>query len=64
MRDVAGEQGRGRADRLAGRVQRDPGAERREASALGPPVLHRDAARVRIEPFDAIELDLSVLWAK
>ncbi|XXY52751.1 Uma2 family endonuclease [Sorangium sp. So ce269] len=25
---------------------------------------HRDAAHVRVEPFDAIELDLSVLWAK
>ncbi|WP_437725088.1 Uma2 family endonuclease [Sorangium sp. So ce861] len=25
---------------------------------------HRDAARVRVEPFDAIELDLSVVWAK
>lgn len=24
---------------------------------------HRDAARVRAEPFDAIELDLSMLWA-
>lgn len=23
---------------------------------------HRDDARVRAEPFDAIELDLSVLW--
>ncbi len=30
----------------------------------GPAVDHRDAARVRAEPFDAIELDLSVLWAK
>ncbi|KYF73304.1 Uma2 family endonuclease [Sorangium sp. So ce388] len=30
----------------------------------GPAVVHRNAARVRIEPFDAIELDLSVLWAK
>ncbi|WP_437482233.1 Uma2 family endonuclease [Sorangium sp. So ce1014] len=30
----------------------------------GPAVVHRDAARVRAEPFDAIELDLSVLWAK
>jgi Uma2 family endonuclease len=26
-------------------------------------VIHRDRARVRIEPFDAIELDLSVLWS-
>ncbi|WP_437492814.1 Uma2 family endonuclease [Sorangium sp. So ce1014] len=30
----------------------------------GPAVVHRDAARVRVEPFDAIELDLSLLWAK
>ncbi|WP_437640999.1 Uma2 family endonuclease [Sorangium sp. So ce854] len=29
-----------------------------------PVATHRDAARVRIEPFDAIELDLSLLWAK
>jgi Uma2 family endonuclease len=33
-----------------------PGWER------GP--VHRDAARVRVVPFEAIELDLSVLWAK
>ncbi|WP_276596423.1 Uma2 family endonuclease [Sorangium atrum] len=26
--------------------------------------IHRDAARVRVAPFEAIELDLSVLWAK
>ena len=26
--------------------------------------VHRDAARVRAEPFDAIELDLALLWAK
>ena len=26
--------------------------------------VHRGAARVRVEPFEAIELDLSVLWAK
>jgi Uma2 family endonuclease len=26
--------------------------------------VHRDAVRVRAEPFDAIELDLSVLWTK
>jgi Uma2 family endonuclease len=26
--------------------------------------VHRDAARVRAVPFDAIELDLSVLWTK
>ncbi|WP_437550992.1 Uma2 family endonuclease [Sorangium sp. So ce367] len=36
------------------------GAERR----FGPAVVHRDAARVRIEPFDAVELDLAVLWAR
>ncbi|WP_437327147.1 Uma2 family endonuclease [Sorangium sp. So ce381] len=30
----------------------------------GPAVVHRDAARVRAEPFHAIELDLSVLWAR
>ena len=30
----------------------------------GPPAVHRGAARVRVEPFDAIELELSVLWAK
>ncbi|WP_437501105.1 Uma2 family endonuclease [Sorangium sp. So ce1099] len=36
------------------------GEERRWGAA----VVHRDAARVRIEPFDAIELDLSMLWAK
>ncbi|XXT16544.1 Uma2 family endonuclease [Sorangium sp. So ce429] len=36
------------------------GQERR----WGPAVVHRDAAHVRVEPFDAIELDLSVLWAK
>ncbi|WP_437908020.1 Uma2 family endonuclease [Sorangium sp. So ce327] len=35
------------------------GADRR----FGPAVVHRDAARVRVEPFDAVELDLSVLWA-
>ncbi|KYG11149.1 hypothetical protein BE21_58170 [Sorangium cellulosum] len=32
--------------------------------AWSPVATHRDAARVRVEPFDAIELDLSVLWAK
>ncbi|WP_437942090.1 Uma2 family endonuclease [Sorangium sp. So ce341] len=36
------------------------GQDRRRDSA----VVHRDAARVRVEPFDAIELDLSVLWLK
>ncbi|WP_437924670.1 Uma2 family endonuclease [Sorangium sp. So ce291] len=30
----------------------------------GPAVVHRDAVHVRVAPFDAIELDLSVLWAK
>jgi hypothetical protein len=30
----------------------------------GPAVVHRDAARVRVEPFGAVELELSVLWAK
>ncbi|WP_044963710.1 MULTISPECIES: Uma2 family endonuclease [Sorangium] len=29
----------------------------------GPAVVHHDSARVRVEPFEAIELDLSVLWA-
>jgi Uma2 family endonuclease len=29
-----------------------------------PSATHCDAAHVRAEPFDAIELDLSVLWAK
>ncbi|WP_437895342.1 Uma2 family endonuclease [Sorangium sp. So ce124] len=29
----------------------------------GPAAVHRDAARVRAEPFEAVELDLSVLWA-
>ncbi|WP_437942089.1 Uma2 family endonuclease [Sorangium sp. So ce341] len=32
--------------------------------AWTPVATHRDAARVRVEPFDAIELDLSLLWAK
>ncbi|XXX81957.1 Uma2 family endonuclease [Sorangium sp. So ce134] len=32
--------------------------------AWTPIAIHRDAARVRVEPFDAIELDLSLLWAK
>ncbi|WP_438039208.1 Uma2 family endonuclease [Sorangium sp. So ce128] len=30
---------------------------------FGPAAVHRDAARVRVEPFEAVELDLSVLWA-
>jgi Uma2 family endonuclease len=34
-----------------------------EGRRWGPAAVHRDAARVRVEPFDAIELDLSVLWA-
>ncbi|WP_437747136.1 Uma2 family endonuclease [Sorangium sp. So ce302] len=29
-----------------------------------PGPVHRDAARVRVVPFEAIEIDLSVLWAK
>lgn len=29
----------------------------------GPAAAHRDAERVRVEPFEAVELDLSVLWA-
>ncbi|WP_437738613.1 Uma2 family endonuclease [Sorangium sp. So ce1335] len=32
--------------------------------AWGPPVTYRDSARVRVEPFEALELDLSVLWAR
>ncbi|WP_441288215.1 Uma2 family endonuclease [Sorangium sp. KYC3313] len=32
--------------------------------SFGPAVVHRDAACVRVEPFDAVELDLSVLWAR
>ncbi|WP_437294029.1 hypothetical protein [Sorangium sp. So ce426] len=27
-------------------------------------VVHRDAARVRVAPFDAIEIELAVLWAR
>ncbi|WP_437635901.1 Uma2 family endonuclease [Sorangium sp. So ce854] len=48
----------------------DPIARTLEVYALGEDrrwglaVVHRDAARVRAQPFDAIELDLSVLWAK
>ncbi|WP_437743826.1 Uma2 family endonuclease [Sorangium sp. So ce302] len=30
----------------------------------GPAVVHHDSARVRVEPFEAIELELSVLWAR
>ncbi|WP_437960818.1 Uma2 family endonuclease [Sorangium sp. So ce119] len=48
----------------------DPNARTLEVYVLGQDrrwgsaVVHRDAACVRIAPFDAIELDLSVLWAK
>ncbi|MGK3983395.1 Uma2 family endonuclease [Sorangium sp. So ce136] len=48
----------------------DPIARTLEVFALAsgrawtPVATHRDAARVRVVPFDAIELDLSVLWAK
>jgi Uma2 family endonuclease len=48
----------------------DPIKRTLEVSILGPgrrwiaAGVHRDDARVRVEPFDAIELDLSVLWAK
>jgi Uma2 family endonuclease len=34
-----------------------------ERRRWGSPSIHRDADRVRGVPFDAIELDLSVLWA-
>ena len=27
-------------------------------------VVHRDAERVRVPPFEAVELDLSALWAR
>ena len=48
----------------------DPIARTLEVFALGSSGrwvvagVHRDAARVRAEPFDAIELDLALLWAK
>lgn len=48
----------------------DPIARTLEVFALGaggrwgPAGLHRDDARVRVEPFDAIELDLAALWTK
>jgi Uma2 family endonuclease len=48
----------------------DPIAKTPEVFTLGPgrrwgtAEVHRDAARVRVEPFEAIQLDLSVLWAK
>jgi Uma2 family endonuclease len=35
-----------------------------EGRRWGKPIVHQGAARVRAAPFDAIELDLSVLWAK
>lgn len=47
----------------------DPIARRLEAYTLGAggrwskPEIHEGAARVRLAPFDAIELDLSALWA-
>jgi Putative restriction endonuclease len=46
----------------------DPIARTLEVFTLGPgrrwlpAVTHRGAARVRVEPFEAIELELSVLW--
>jgi Uma2 family endonuclease len=48
----------------------DPIARTLEVFTLGPArqwlpaVTHRDAARVRAEPFDAIELALELLWAR
>jgi Uma2 family endonuclease len=48
----------------------DPIARTLEVHTLGPgrrwlpAVTHRDGARIRVEPFDAIELDLAVFWAK
>jgi len=48
----------------------DPIARKLEAYTLGPgnrwgdPLIHRGAARVRVAPFDAIELDLSLLWSE
>ena len=48
----------------------DPLARTLEVCTLGaegrwvPASVHRDDARVRVEPFDAIELDLAVLWAR
>ena len=47
----------------------DPVATTLEAYTLdakrrwGTPQVYRGAARVRVPPFDAIELDLSALWA-
>jgi Uma2 family endonuclease len=48
----------------------DPPVRTLEVYVLGEggrwktPLIHRGDARVRVVPFDAIELDLSVLWAK
>ncbi|AUX25039.1 uncharacterized protein SOCEGT47_055820 [Sorangium cellulosum] len=48
----------------------DPSARTLEADGLdavhrpGPVAVHRDAARVHVEPSDAIEPDLPALWAK
>jgi hypothetical protein len=39
--------------------QGGPGGRKR----WGSPTIHRGKARVRVVPFDAIELDLSALWA-
>lgn len=47
----------------------DPVAHTLEVYSLGAdgvwgkPLVHRDLERVRVTPFEAIELDLSVLWA-
>ncbi|MFT3767170.1 MAG: Uma2 family endonuclease [Minicystis sp.] len=47
----------------------DPIAQTLEAYTLlagrrwSEPVVHRGKARVRVPPFDAVELDLAVLWA-
>jgi len=46
----------------------DPIARKLEVYTLGPgrrwsePQIHRGGARVRVQPFEAIELDLSLLW--
>jgi Uma2 family endonuclease len=48
----------------------DPIARTLEVYALGPgrrwtrTAMHRDHAVVRVEPFEAIDLDLGMLWAK
>ena len=47
----------------------DPIARTLEVYALGADrgwkraAVHRDAARVRVEPFEMMELDLSAVWA-